>query len=246
MAGHSKWANIQHRKKAQDAKRGKLFTKLIREITVASKIGGPQSESNPRLRLAVDKALEANVTKSSIERAIKRASGENKDSDYQELVYEGYASGGVAVLVECMTDNKNRTAAEIRHIFSRYNGKLGTTGSVAYLFKKKGVLIYPKDRSEDEIWQIALQADVEDLITAEDSFQILTEPQDMFNVRTALENKGLHAKGCEYQMYPSDSIEVDAQSADKIINLLESLDEADDVQNVFCNADFPAETEHYL
>jgi len=242
MAGHSKWANIQHRKKAQDAKRGKLFTKLIREITVASKLGGGQPESNPRLRLAIDKALEANVNKASIERAIKRGSGETEEGAYQEVVYEGYAPGGIAILVECMTDNKNRTVSDVRHAFSRNNGKLGTAGSVAYLFSKKGVLSYSTECDEDAITQIALEANADDLIVNDDGIQILTAPADLFSVRDELEKAGFTAQHCEYEMYPADSIEPSKEDVPRIITLMSALDDCDDVQNVYCNADFPSDS----
>lgn len=238
MAGHSKWANIQHRKKAQDAKRGKLFTKLIREITVATKIGGPQPDSNPRLRMAIDKAYADNVNKTSVERAIKRGSGEVEEGNYQEVVYEGYAPGGIAVLVECMTDNKNRAVAEIRHAFTRNNGNLGTSGSVAYLFSKKGVLSYPKEYSEDDITQSALEANADDLLVDED-IQVLTDPAELFAVRDAMEKAGFKATDCEYQMHPFDAIAIGQDDAIRVIRLMEGLDDCDDVQNVYCNADFP-------
>ena len=241
MAGHSKWANIQHRKKAQDAKRGRLFTKLIREIAVAAKLGGGQLDGNPRLRLAVDKALEANVGKTNIDRAIKRACGAGDGGDYQSVTYEGYAAGGIAVLVECMTDNKNRTVAEVRNAFVRHDGKLGTSGSVARLFSQKGVLVYSPECDEDGIISAMLDAGAEDMVTCDDGIWVLTEPPDLFGVREAMEKAGFVAQRCEYQMYPSASVVPDKGDALKALRLLEVLDNCEDVQNVYCNADFSSD-----
>lgn len=241
MAGHSKWANIQHRKKAQDAKRGKLFTKLIREISVAARIGGVQLDGNPRLRLAVDKALEANVSKANIERAIKRSTGEADETTYQSLTYEGYATGGIAVLVECMTDNKNRAVAEVRHVFSRFGGKLGTAGSVAYLFKQRGVLIYSAQHDENAMVEATLESGADDIVINNDGIQVLTEPATLLAVRDKMEAAGFNAQSCEYEMYPSDAIAVEGDTAVRVLRLLEELDNCEDVQNVYCNADFPSD-----
>ncbi len=240
MAGHSKWANIQHRKKAQDAKRGKLFTKLIREISVAARIGGAQPDGNPRLRLAIAKALEANVSKANIERVIKRSTGEADGAAYQSLTYEGYATGGIAVLVECMTDNKNRAVAEVRHVFGRYGGKLGTAGSVAYLFKQRGALDYSKEHDEDAIVEATLEAGGDDVVTNDDGIRVLTEPADLLVVRDKMAAAGFVAQNCEYEMYPSDSIAVEGDTAAGVLRLLQALDDCEDVQNVYCNADFPS------
>jgi YebC/PmpR family DNA-binding regulatory protein len=242
MAGHSKWANIQHRKNAQDAKRGKLFTKLIKEITVAARLGGSDLNANPRLRLATDKALDANMTKDTVERAIRRGAGELEGVNYDELRYEGYGPGGVAIMVDCMTDNRNRTVAEVRHAFTKCGGNLGTDGSVAYLFEKNGILSYPPGSDEERIMEVALEAGAEDVLTNDDgSIDVLTGPDDYEAVRAAMTGAGLKPERSEVTMRAGTAAPVDADSAQPLLKLLDMLDDLDDVQNVYTNADFPDE-----
>ncbi|MDF9393326.1 MULTISPECIES: YebC/PmpR family DNA-binding transcriptional regulator [Methylococcus] len=238
MAGHSKWANIQHRKGAQDAKRGKLFTKLIREITVASRTGGPDPGNNPRLRTAMDKALVANMSKDTIERAVKKGSGAADGDNYEEVRYEGYGPGGIAVLVDCLTDNRNRTVAEVRHAFSKAGGNLGTDGSVAYLFSKTGVVSFGADLGEDRVMEPALDAGADDVVVNEDgSVDVLTAPERFEAVRDALKAAGLMPESAEITMRASTSVKLDKDDAEKMIRLLERLEDLDDVQNVYSNAD---------
>jgi YebC/PmpR family DNA-binding regulatory protein len=240
MAGHSKWANIQHRKNAQDARRGKLFTKLIREITVAARMGDPDPAANPRLRLAVDKALAGNMTKDTIERAIKRGSGAQDSDNYEEIRYEGYGPGGVAVMVDCMTDNRNRTVAEVRHAFTKAGGNLGTDGSVAYQFTNTGVLSYPAGSDEDRIMEAAIDAGAEDVITNDDgSIDVLTEPERFVDVREAMRAAGLVPDQAEVTMRAANSTTLDLQDAEKMVRMLDTLEDLDDVQNVYSNADIP-------
>jgi YebC/PmpR family DNA-binding regulatory protein len=242
MAGHSKWANIQHRKGAQDAKRGKLFTKLIREITVAARMGDPDPASNPRLRMAVDKALAANMTKDTIERAIKRGSGAQEGDNFEEVRYEGYGPGGVAVMVDCMTDNRNRTVAEVRHAFTKAGGNLGTDGSVAYQFAKAGVLSYTKDADEDALMEAALEAGAEDVLGNDDgSFDVLTEPENFIDVRDAMVEAGLKPEEAGVTMRADNTIALDRDDAEKMVRLLERLEDLDDVQEVYSNADISEE-----
>jgi YebC/PmpR family DNA-binding regulatory protein len=238
MAGHSKWANIQHRKNAQDAKRGKLFTKLIREITVAARTGDPDPGANPRLRLAVDKALTANMTKDTIERAIKRGSGAQEGENFEEIRYEGYGPGGVAVIVDCLTDNRNRTVAEVRHAFTKAGGNLGTGGSVAYQFAKTGVLSYPAGSDEDRIMEVALEAGAEDVVGYDDgSVDVLTQPEQFEAVRDAMQAAGLGTEQAEVTMRAANSTSLALEDAEKMVRLLDTLEELDDVQNVYSNAD---------
>jgi YebC/PmpR family DNA-binding regulatory protein len=238
MAGHSKWANIQHRKNAQDAKRGKLFTKLIREITVAARTGDPDPAANPRLRLAVDKALTANMTKDTIERAIKRGSGAQEGENFDEIRYEGYGPGGVAVMVDCLTDNRNRTVAEVRHAFTKSGGNLGTGGSVAYQFAKTGVLSYPAGSDEDQIMEVALEAGAEDVVSYDDdSVDVLTDPEQFEAVRDAMQAAGLGTDQAEVTMRSANSTSLALEEAEKMVRLLDTLEELDDVQNVYSNAD---------
>lgn len=242
MAGHSKWANIQHRKNTQDAKRGKIFTKLIREITVAARSGDPNPAANPRLRTAVDKALAGNMTRDTIERAIKRGSGAIEGEHYDEVRYEGYGPGGVAVLVECMTDNRNRTAGDVRHAFSKYGGNLGTDGSVAYLFTKLGVLSYPAGSDEDRIMEAALEAGAQDIVSNDDgSIDVLTDPADFETVRDALLAAGLPPESAEVSQRASTSAVLDADAAASMVKLLDALEDLDDVQQVYSNADISEE-----
>lgn len=242
MAGHSKWANIRRHKGAQDAKRGKIFTRLIREVTVAARIGGGDPAHNPRLRTAIDKALAQNMTKDNLERAIKRGSGELEGAQYEEIRYEGYGPGGVAVLVECATDNRTRTVGEVRHAFSKHGGNLGTEGSVAYLFKKLGVLSYAPGSSEDKIMEAALEAGADDVVTDDDGgIEVLTSPEAFHAVNDAMTKAGLTPQHAEIAQRAGVDVSLDAETAEKVIKLLEVLEDLDDVQNVYTNADFPAE-----
>jgi YebC/PmpR family DNA-binding regulatory protein len=241
MAGHSKWSNIKHKKARQDAKRGKLYTKLIREITVAARLGGPEPADNPRLRAAVDRALGNNMPKDTIERAISRASG-NDDSTVEELTYEGYAPGGVAVYVEVMTDNRNRTVAEVRHAFNKHGGNLGTDGSVAFLFAKRGLLSFAPGVDEDRLIEVALEAGAEDVDVDEDgSMSVLTDPVQFGPVLDALRNADLPPDHAEVTMIPATTVDCDGEQAEKVAKLLEMLEDLDDVQNVYSNAELPDE-----
>jgi len=238
MAGHSKWANIQHRKGAQDKKRGKLFTKLIREITIAARIGGGDMDANPRLRLAIDKAKSQSMPKDNIDRAIKRGAGDLDGSDYQEVRYEGYGPGGAAVMVDCMTDNKNRTVAEVRHAFSKFGGNLGAGGSVSYLFNHVGLLAYPSGSDEDSIMEAAIEAGAEDVIVDNDaSIEVLTDPADFESVRDAMRQAGFAPEIAELTMRASTQSELELQEASTMIKMLEVLEDLDDVQNVYSNAE---------
>ncbi len=242
MAGHSKWANIKHRKAAQDAKRGKAFTKLIRELVVAAKQGGPLPEDNPRLRAAVDKALGANMTRDTIDRAIARGAGTNEADDVEELTYEGYAPGGIAVLLEVMTDNRNRTVAEVRHAFAKRGGNLGTDGSVAYLFTRKGQLSFPTGVDEEQLMEAALEAGAEDIESNDDgSVDVTTAWEDFAAVKASMEEAGLVPEAGEVTMIASTTVPVDAQGAEKLMGLVEALEDLDDVQSVYTNVDIPDE-----
>ena len=242
MAGHSKWANIRFRKGAQDAKRGKLFTKLIREITVAAREGGGDLASNPRLRAAVAKAKAQSMQKDSIERAIRRGTGEDEGASYEEVRYEGYGPGGVAVIVDCLTDNRNRTVAEVRHAFSKYGGNLGADGSVAYLFTRTGLLGFPGGSNEEKIMEVAIDAGASDVVTNDDgSIEVLSDPGDFEALRETFEQAGLEPENAEVTMRASTMIELHAQEAESALKLLDVLDELDDVQQVYSNADIPAE-----
>jgi YebC/PmpR family DNA-binding regulatory protein len=240
MAGHSKWANIQHRKGAQDAKKGKLFTRYIREITVAARTGGSDINSNPRLRLVVDKALSANMTKDTIERAIKRGAGEVEGANYEEVRYEGYGPGGVAVMVDCLTDNRNRTVSEVRFAFSKCGGNLGTDGSVGYMFKKTGILSYPPGTSEDKVMEAALEAGADDVVVNGDgSIDVLTDPNLYMDIKTTMTQGGLEPAAGEVTMRATTGAPVDRDTAEKLIRLTNTLEELDDVQEVYSNADIP-------
>lgn len=242
MAGHSKWANIQHRKGAQDAKRGKLFTKLIREITVSARAGGGDPGNNPRLRAVVDKALTANMSKDSIERAIKKGSGAGEGDNYEEVRYEGYGPGGIAVMVDCLTDNRNRTVSEVRHAFSKAGGNLGTDGSVAYLFSKAGILSFAAGVDEDRLMEAALEAGADDVVSNDDgSADVLTSPEAFETVKAALVAAGLQPESAEITQRASTSTALDRDDAEKMIRLLERLEDLDDVQNVYSNADISEE-----
>jgi len=241
MAGHSKWANIQHRKGAQDKKRGKLFTKLIRNITVAAR-GGADLEGNPGLRLAVDKAKAQSLPKDRIDAAIKRGSGQLDGDDYDEITYEGYGPGGVAVMVECLTDNRNRTVADVRHAFSKFGGNLGADGSVAYMFNKVGLVTFSANVDEDVIMEAAIEAGAEDVLVDDDgTIEVISAPGDFEAVRNALQATGEEPESAEIEMRSSLSTELDADGASSMIKMLEVLEDLDDVQNVFSNAEIPDE-----
>ncbi len=238
MAGHSKWANIQHRKGAQDKKRGKLFTKLIREITVAAKMGGGDIAANPRLRLAVDKAKAQSMPKDNIERAIKRGSGDLDGAEFQEIRYEGYGPGGTAVMVDCLTDNHNRTVAEVRHAFSKFGGNLGTDGSVSYLFNHVGQMLFAAGNDEDVVMEAAIDAGAEDVIVDSDqSIEVLTDPAEFEEVRDRIVASGLQPDNAELTMRASTSAELDEKAAGSMVKMLEMLEDLDDVQQVYSNAD---------
>ncbi|GAA0784637.1 YebC/PmpR family DNA-binding transcriptional regulator [Marinobacterium sediminicola] len=242
MAGHSKWANIKHRKAAQDAKRGKIFTKLIRELTVAAKEGGGSVEDNPRLRAAVDKALGANMKKDTIEKAIARGAGGGEGENYDELTYEGYGPNGVAILVECMTDNVNRTVSQVRAAFNKAGGNLGTNGSVAYLFEKKGQITFGEGADEDAIMEAALEAGADDVVTNEDgSIDVFAPWQDFMDVKQALVDAGLEPVYAEVGMIPATTVELDVETGIKAYKLIDALEDLDDTQNVYHNADIPEE-----
>jgi len=240
MAGHSKWANIQHRKGRQDAKRGKLFTKLIREITVAAKLGGSDPSANPRLRAAIDNGLSNNMTKDTIDRAVKRGAGGDESGNVDEIRYEGYGPGGVAVIVDTMTDNKNRTVAEIRHIFSKFGGNLGTDGSVSYLFSKIGLMSFQDEVDEDTIMEPALEGGAEDIITNDDnSIDVITNPDNLVDVKEAILAAGFTPENTEVTMRASTTSELDKKSAETMMKLLDALEDLDDVQKVYSNAEIP-------
>ena len=242
MAGHSKWANIQHRKKAVDAKRGKIFTQINRVLSVAAREGGGDPATNPALRLAIEKANAVNMPKDNIERAIKKATGDLDGVTYEALTYEGYAPNGVAVLVECLTDNRNRTVAEVRHAFSKFGGNLGTDGSVAYLFAKIGVLNFAPGTSEEEVMEAALESGADDIVAEEDgSIEVITDPDTYSDVKAGLEAAGFTAENAEITMRASLEVELDVESGEKVLRLLDALEDLDDTQDVYSNADIPDE-----
>ncbi len=237
MAGHSKWANIRHRKGRQDAKRGKLFTRLIRETTVAARMGGPDPASNPRLRAAINDALAANMPKDTIERAVQRGSGGADGDNYDEIRYEGYGPGGAAVMVDCMTDNRNRTVAEVRHAFTKCGGNLGTDGSVAYLFRKVGLLSFDAAVDEDALMEAALEAGAEDVIENDDgSVDVLTDADEFSDVKERMAAAGFEPENAEVTMRADTNSDLDADGAQKMVRLLDMLEELDDVQKVYSNA----------
>ncbi|MHB1949253.1 MAG: YebC/PmpR family DNA-binding transcriptional regulator [Gammaproteobacteria bacterium] len=243
MAGHSKWANIKHRKGKQDAKRGKIYTKLIREITVSAKLGGGSVDDNPRLRTAVDKALGANMSRDVIDRAIKRGAGGMEGEDVEEIRYEGYGPGGVAIIVDCMTNNRNRTVAEVRHAFSKCGGNLGTEGSVAYLFQKSGQITFAPGENEERVMEIALEAGADDIIVNDDkSIDLTTSPEAFLNVKNAMTAAGLNPVHAEVTFAAATNVAVDdKETAEKIMRLTDMLEDLDDVQEVYSNADIAEE-----
>ncbi len=238
MAGHSKWANIQHRKGRQDAKRGKIFTRLIKEITVAARMGGGDVATNPRLRMAVDKAKSESMPKDNIENAVKRGSGTLEGVNYEEVRYEGYGISGAAVMVDCLTDNKQRTVADVRHVFSKFGGNLGTDGSVAFMFKHCGVILFEPGVSEDQVMEVALEAGAEDIVTDPDdgSIEVITQPNDFQTVKDALEAAGLKPAHGEVTMRASTETVFTGDDAVKMQKLLDALDDLDDVQEVYTTA----------
>jgi YebC/PmpR family DNA-binding regulatory protein len=240
MAGHSKWANIQYRKGAQDKKRAKVFTKLIREITTAARVGGGDPATNPRLRRAIDEALTNNMPKDTVERATKRGTGELEGASLEEIRYEGYAPGGVAVMVDCLTDNHTRTVADVRHAFSKHGGNLGAAGSVGYLFSHCGVLAFPEGASEDRIMEVALEAGAEDVVTADDgTVEVITSPDGFDAVKAAMAAAKLAPESAGITMRAATEIPLDATTAPQVFELIEALEDLDDVQHVYSNADFP-------
>ena len=242
MSGHSKWSTIKRKKGAADAKRGKIFTCLIREITMAARMGGADPDGNARLRQAILAAKEENMPKENIDRAIKKATGGGEGASFEEVTYEGYGPGGVAVLVEAMTDNKNRTVAEIRHIFSKYGGNLGENGCVSWIFEKKGSLIFPKEKlDEDALLEAALEVGAEDVREQEHEFEVITDPAAFESVKKALEQKGLRAIEARISMIPRTVVKLEAAKAEQMLKFLEKMEDNDDVQNVYANFDIPDE-----
>jgi len=241
MAGHSKWANIKHRKGAQDAKRGKIFTKINKELTVAAKIGGGDPEMNPRLRLAIDKAKQANMPKDNIDRAIKKGTGDLDGVSYEEGFFEGYGPGGVAVMADFMTDNRTRTVADVRHIFSKHGGNLGVDGSVSFLFDRKGLISFAPDADFDTIFEAALEAGAEDVKNEEDSIEVITEPGDFIDVRETLAEHDLSWENSEVTMIPQTMVSLEGKQAEQMFKLMDKLEDNDDVQNVYANFDISDE-----
>lgn len=239
MAGHSKWANIKFRKAGQDAKRGKLFTKFIREITIAARTGGDDVSSNPRLRAAIDKALSGNMTRDTIERAIKRGAGGQEGQDLEEIVYEGYGPAGVAVLVYCLTNNRNRTVGEVRHAFTKHNGNLGTSGSVNYMFSNQGQIVLSKDTDEEKAMEISIENGADDVTKLDDGLiEIKVEPSEYLNLKDKLIENKFTIEFSEVAMVPENYVDLDKDGTEKVIKLIDRLEELDDVQNVYTNANF--------
>jgi len=238
MAGHSKWANIQHRKKAQDAKRGKVFTKMIREITVAARQGGDDPDTNPRLRLAIDRALAVNMPKDKVEKAAARGAGTDEAVAYEEARFEGYGPGGIAIMADCMTDNRNRTVSEIRHAFNKHGGNLGTDGCVAFLFEQRGVMIFPPETNEDALMEAALEAGADDVISHEDgAFEVLSSTETFTDVRDALIAAGFEPADAEVTMRPETTTPREGDEGAKALRLIDRLEDLDDIQHVYTNAD---------
>ncbi|HBH67652.1 MAG TPA: YebC/PmpR family DNA-binding transcriptional regulator [Erwinia persicina] len=247
MAGHSKWANTKHRKAAQDSKRDKIFTKIIRELVTAAKLGGGDANSNPRLRAAMDKALSNNMTRDTMNRAIARGVGGDDDSNMETIIYEGYGPGGTAVMVECLSDNRNRTVSEVRHAFTKTGGNLGTDGSVAYLFTKKGVITFAPGLEEDTVMDAALEAGADDVMTYDDgTIDVFTAWENLGAVKEALEAAGLKADSAEVTMIPSTKADMDAETAPKLLRLIDMLEDCDDVQEVYHNGEISDEVAETL
>lgn len=239
MAGHSKWANIKHRKGRQDAKRGKVFSVLIRELTVAAKLGGGVPDDNPRLRTAIDKALAANMTKDTIERAVQRGAGGLEGENLEEVSFEGYGPGGIAIIVESMTDNNNRTVAEVRHAFTKSGGNLGTNGSVSYLFEKKGIITVSSEQDAEQIMEVSIEAGAEDIEINEDlTITVSSSPEDFHNIKNALINQDFNIDDSEISLVPETTVQADMDTSLKVFKLLEMLEDLDDTQNVTSNIEF--------
>jgi YebC/PmpR family DNA-binding regulatory protein len=237
MAGHSKWANIKHRKGAQDAKRGKVFTKIIKELTVAARISGGDPDANPRLRTAIDKAKQANMPKDNVDRAIKKGTGDLDGVNYEEGIFEGYGPGGIALIVEFLTDNRTRTVADVRHIFGKYGGNLGVSGSVAFLFDRKGLISFSADNDFDQVFEAALEAGAEDVKDEGDVYEVITDPADFIEVREAMTATGLQLETADVAMLPQNQIQLEGKPAETMLKLMDALEDNDDVQNVFANFD---------
>lgn len=238
MAGHSKWANIKHRKAAQDAKKGKVFTKVAKELTVAAKLGGGDAEMNPRLRVALDKARSCNMPKDNVQRAINKGTGEGDDSVYYEINYDGYGPGGVAILVQTLTDNKNRTVSEVRSTLSKRGGSMGEAGSVAWIFESKGIISINKDVvDEDTVMMVAIDAGAEDMTVEDDMYEVVCEPKEYWDVRAALEENNIPFEQADITMKPKNTVPVDASGAKKLMALIDYLEDIDDVQEVFSNVE---------
>ncbi|MGD8385977.1 MAG: YebC/PmpR family DNA-binding transcriptional regulator [Desulfobacteraceae bacterium] len=242
MSGHSKWSTIKHKKGAADARRGKIFTKLIKEITVAARLGGGDPEANPRLRTAVASAKAENMPKDNIDRAIKKGTGELEGVNYEEVSYEAYGPGGVAVLVNCLTDNKNRTVADLKHIMDRHGGSLGEPGCVAWIFKQKGLIVFDRDSVEEEtLLDLALEAGAEDVKEEESAFEVITDPADFEAVRAAMDEAQLTYSVAEISMIPQNTVGLEEKKAQQMLNLMEALEDNDDVSKVYANFDIPDE-----
>ena len=242
MSGHSKWSTIKHKKGAADKKRAKVFTKLIKEITVAARMGGGDASANPRLRRAIDSAKAQNMPKDNVDRAIKKGTGDMDGVNYEEIIYEGYGPGGVAVMVECLTDNKNRTIADVRYIFNKAGGNVGTDGCVAWMFDKKGVITISKENAdEDTLMEVALDAGAEDIKDEGDSFDVLTAPEDFDAVKDAIDGAEISCEVAEISMVPQNTTAVSGKDAEQMIRFMEALDDNDDIQNFYTNADIPDE-----
>ena len=241
MAGHSKWANIKHRKGAQDAKRGKVFTKIIKELTVAARIGGGDPDANPRLRTAIDKAKQANMPKENVDRAIKKGTGNLDGVNYEEGIFEGYGPGGVALIDEFLTDNRTRTVADVRHIFSKYGGNLGVSGSVAFLFDRKGLISFSTDNDFEQIFEIALESGAEDVRDEGDIYEVITDAGNFIEVRDAMAEAGLQWETAEATMIPQNQVELESKPAETMLKLMDALEDNDDVQNVYANFDISEE-----
>jgi len=238
MSGHSKWSSIKHKKGAVDAKRGKIFTKLIKEITVAARLGGGDQDGNPRLRTAIAAAKAENMPKDNIERAVKKGTGELEGVNYEEANYEGYGPGGVAVLVDCLTDNKNRTVADVKHLFERHGGNLGEPGCVAWMFEQKGLIIFDNDKvDEEQLLELALEAGAEDVKEDESQFEVITDPSDFERVKKAMDDSALSYSFAEVTMIPKNTVALEVKKAQQMLNLMENLEDNDDVNHVYANFD---------
>jgi len=242
MSGHSKWSSIKHKKGAADAKRGRIFTKLIKEITVAARLGGRDPDGNPRLRTAIQAAKAENMPKDNIERAIKKGTGELEGIAYEEVIYEGYGPGGVALLVECLTDNKNRTVADIKHILDRHGGNLGEPGCVAWMFEKRGMIIFDKDKVEEEkLLDVALEAGAEDVKEGDTEFEVIILPSEFEAVKKAFDDKEMVYSVAEVSMVPQSTIKLEGKKAEQMLNLMEAFEDNDDISNIYANFDIPDE-----